>query len=48
MKAAWYEQQGLPSDVLTVGEMRTPEPGPNEVRIKVSASGVNPGDVKKR
>jgi len=48
VKAAWYEQQGLPSDVLIVGEMRTPEPGPNEVRIKVSVSGVNPGDVKKR
>ena len=48
MKAAWYEQQGLPADVLTVGEMRTPEPGPNDVRIKVFVSGVNPGDVKKR
>jgi NADPH:quinone reductase len=48
MKAAWYERQGPPSDVLTVGEMTTPEPGPGEVRISVAASGVNPGDVKKR
>jgi NADPH2:quinone reductase len=48
MKAAWYERQGSPSEVLIVGEMKTPEPGPGEVRISVAASGVNPGDVKKR
>ena len=48
MKAAWYEQQGAPSEVLTVGEMPIPEPGDGEVRIRVAASGVNPGDVKKR
>ena len=28
--------------------MPDPEPGPGEVRIRVAASGVNPGDVKKR
>ena len=48
MRAAWYERQGAPSSVLIVGEMTTPEPGPGEVRIMVTASGVNPGDVKKR
>lgn len=48
MKAAWYEQQGSPADVLMVGEMAAPVPGPSEVRIRVVASGVNPGDVKKR
>jgi NADPH2:quinone reductase len=48
MKAAWYERQGSPSSVLVVGEMPTPMPGPGEVRIRVAASGVNPGDVKKR
>src|SRR5258708_17766936 len=48
MKAAWYEQQGSPSDVLIVGEMTTPVPRPSEVRIRVAVSGVNPGDVKKR
>ena len=48
MKAAWYEGQGAPADVLVVGEMPTPEPGPGEVRIRVAASGINPGDVKKR
>jgi NADPH2:quinone reductase len=48
MKAAWYERQGPPASVLVVGEMTTPEPGAGEVRIRVAASGVNPGDVKKR
>ncbi len=48
MKAAWYERQGSPSDVLVVGEMAVPEPDPDEVRIRVHASGINPGDVKKR
>jgi NADPH2:quinone reductase len=28
--------------------MADPEPGPAEVRIRVAASGINPGDVKKR
>jgi NADPH:quinone reductase len=48
MKAAWYEKQGPPREVLTIGEMPDPEPGPREVRIRVAASGINPGDVKKR
>jgi len=48
MRAAWYEKQGSPRDVLIVGEMPDPEPGPREVRIRVAASGINPGDVKKR
>ena len=48
MKAAWYERQGPPARVLVVGEMTTPEPGAGEVRIRVAASGINPGDVKKR
>jgi len=48
MRAAWYERQGSARDVLLVGEMPTPEPGVGEVRVRVAASGVNPGDVKKR
>jgi NADPH2:quinone reductase len=47
MIAAWYERQGPPSEVLTVGEMPDPVPGPGEVRIRIAASGINPGDVKK-
>jgi NADPH2:quinone reductase len=48
MKAAWYEKQGRARDVLAVGEMDTPSPGDGEVRIRLAASGINPGDVKKR
>ena len=48
MKAAWYERQGPARDVLIVGELPDPDPGPGEVRIRVAASGINPGDVKKR
>ena len=48
MKAAWYEKQGPARDVIVIGEVPDPEPGPGEVRIRVAASGVNPGDVKKR
>jgi NADPH:quinone reductase len=48
MKAAWYEKQGPARDVLVVGVMEDPQPMAGEVRIRVGASGVNPGDVKKR
>lgn len=48
MKAAWYEKQGGARDVLIVGEIDDPQPRAGEVRIRVAASGINPGDVKKR
>lgn len=48
MKAAWYEHQGLARDVLVVGDMDTPWPGEGEVRIRIAASGINPGDTRKR
>lgn len=48
MRAAWYEKQGPARDVLKVGEMPDPAPGPGEARIRIAASGVNPGDTKKR
>ena len=48
MRAAWYETQGPAREVLKIGEMADPTPGPGEVRIRVVASGLNPGDVKKR
>jgi NADPH2:quinone reductase len=48
MKAAWYEKQGPAREVLVVGEMPDPVPAAGEVRIRIAASGVNPGDVKKR
>ena len=48
MRAAWYEKQGPASEVLQVGELPTPEPGQGEVRVKLSFSGVNPSDTKRR
>jgi NADPH2:quinone reductase len=48
MRAAWYEKKGPAREVLTVGEMPDPHPESGEVRIRVTASGVNPGDIKKR
>lgn len=48
MRAAWYERTGPAVDVLQVGEVPCPEPGPGEVRVRIHASGTNPSDVKKR
>jgi len=48
MKAAWYERFGAAADVLTVGELEDPQPGPGEVLVRLRASSVNPSDVKKR
>ena len=48
MKVAWYERNGAAREVLTVGEMPMPEPGPGEVRVKLHVSGANPSDVKSR
>ena len=48
MRAAWFEQFGAARDVLQLGEIATPEPGPGEVLVRLRASGINPSDVKKR
>src|SRR3954453_4723727 len=48
MLAAWYERAGPAAEVLDVGEMADPEPGPGEVRVRLKLSGINPGDTKKR
>jgi len=48
MRAAWYERTGPAREVLQIGELPDPEPGPGEVRVRLTRSGVNPGDVKKR
>ena len=48
MRAAWYEHRGPAAESLVVGEMPAPEPGQDEVRIKLEVSGLSPGDVKKR
>jgi NADPH2:quinone reductase len=48
MKATWYSRNGDANEVLQVGELPTPEPGPGEVRVRLVTSGVNPSDVKSR
>jgi NADPH:quinone reductase len=45
MRAAWYERQGAPDEVLQVGERPDLEAGPGEVRVRIHASGVNPSDT---
>ena len=48
MRAAWFEAFGDAKDVLKLGEIDTPEPGPGEVLVRMKTSGINPSDVKKR
>jgi NADPH:quinone reductase len=48
VRAVWYERQGPADEVLQVGELPAAEPGPGEVRVRLTFSGVNPGDTKKR
>src|SRR5262245_44164778 len=44
MKAAYYEVTGGP-EVIRIGEVTTPTPQANEVRVKVHAAALNPLDV---
>ncbi|MEM9385030.1 MAG: NADPH:quinone reductase [Pseudomonadota bacterium] len=48
MRAAWFERFGAAEDALVVGEQPVPVAGTGEVLVRLSASGVNPSDVKKR
>jgi NADPH2:quinone reductase len=48
MKAVWYEKTGAAHEVLQLGELPDPQPGPGEVRVRMLWSGVNPSDVKSR
>lgn len=48
MRAGFYERCGAAAEVLRVGDLPVPEPGPGEVLVRVHASGVNPSDVKAR
>ena len=47
MRAVWYERNGA-ADVLHIGEMTDPTPGPGEVRVRIVTSGINPSDWKRR
>ncbi|WP_342131453.1 NADPH:quinone reductase [Hydrogenophaga sp. OTU3427] len=48
MRAAWYTHNGEAREVLEVGDLPDPVPGPGEVRVRLATSGVNPSDVKSR
>ena len=48
MRAAWFNAFGPAQDVLQIGELETPSPGPGEVLVRLHTSGINPSDVKKR
>ena len=48
MQAAWYERNGAAVDVLRVGELPDPQPGPHEVRVRLRTAAINPSDVKAR
>lgn len=48
MKAAFYDHQGKPRDVLQVGLLPDPTPPPGHVRVQVAVSGLNPTDLKSR
>lgn len=48
MRAALYTRTGKARDVLEVREHETPEPGRDQVRVRISLSGINPSDVKRR
>jgi NADPH:quinone reductase len=47
MRAASYRRTGAP-DVIEIGEVPTPKPGPGEVLVRVHRAGVNPTDWKSR
>jgi NADPH2:quinone reductase len=48
MIAAWYDAQGPAAEVLQIGDLPSPQPRPGEVRVRITLSGINPGDTKKR
>lgn len=45
MRAVVHESFGEPSDVLTVQDVPTPEPGPREVRVRMLASPIHNHDL---
>jgi NADPH:quinone reductase len=48
MQAAFFERTGAAAEVLQLGELADPQPGPGELRVRLRWSGVNPSDVKSR
>ncbi len=48
MQAAYFDGMGPARDVLELGEVETPTPGPGEVLVRLRTSAVNPSDAKLR
>ena len=46
MQTTFYVKQGPAREVLLVGAQPTPDPGPDEVRVHLKTSGVNPSDSR--
>ena len=44
MRAAFIEETGSP-DVIKVGDLPTPEPGPGQVLVRIRAVALNPFDL---
>src|SRR5260370_38288614 len=45
MKSIRFRQYGEPTKVLAVEERPVPEPGPDEARVRMLATPVNPSDL---
>ena len=48
MRAVAYSQVGAADAVLQISHLPIPKPGPNQVRVRLAFSGINPTDVKTR
>lgn len=48
MRAARYLRTGPAAEVIEIVDLPVPDPGPDEVRVRIHASGVNPHDTKGR
>jgi NADPH2:quinone reductase len=48
MKAAFYTEYGPARQVLKLGDLPDPQPGPGEVRVRMHFSGINPSDCNRR
>lgn len=48
MRAAWYTETGPAAQVIRVGEIERRLPEPDDVLVRIHASGINPSDTKKR
>jgi NADPH2:quinone reductase len=48
VRAVWYERPGPAAEVPKVGELPDPVHAPVDVRVRLTRSGINPGDTRKR